>query len=224
MRLVSQGDKNFIRFDGTHNSQRPPFFYDSVSIFFLNTLHPPDTPPAASALRPAAATGASADPRDAPPTFVAAEMAPPPLVPVGAAPSAELELLMQMGFPRGVAERALRRFRSVEVASSWLVDAGEEGWGELLREGALGGAPPAPVQVQSVQAVAAGSTSAAAGSDPAAAAGGAAEAAGAAAVVGGGAAAFGDADDEEGEGGTDRALAAALARSLAAAGARSKAG
>ncbi|KAG9448840.1 hypothetical protein H6P81_008805 [Aristolochia fimbriata] len=35
------GDKNFIRFDGDHNSPRPQFYYDSVSIFFYNVLHPP---------------------------------------------------------------------------------------------------------------------------------------------------------------------------------------
>ncbi|KAI4296100.1 hypothetical protein L6164_036087 [Bauhinia variegata] len=35
------GDKNIIKFDGDHNSSRPQFFYDSVSIFFYNVLHPP---------------------------------------------------------------------------------------------------------------------------------------------------------------------------------------
>ncbi|XP_044496157.1 uncharacterized protein YqkD-like isoform X3 [Mangifera indica] len=35
------GDKNIIKFDGDHNSSRPQFYYDSVSIFFLNVLHPP---------------------------------------------------------------------------------------------------------------------------------------------------------------------------------------
>ncbi|KAK7292505.1 hypothetical protein RIF29_08286 [Crotalaria pallida] len=35
------GDKNVIKFDGDHNSSRPQFFYDSVSIFFYNVLHPP---------------------------------------------------------------------------------------------------------------------------------------------------------------------------------------
>ncbi|KAB5551444.1 hypothetical protein DKX38_008755 [Salix brachista] len=37
------GDKNMIKFDGDHNSSRPQFFYDSVSIFFFNVLHPPQT-------------------------------------------------------------------------------------------------------------------------------------------------------------------------------------
>lgn len=32
------GDKNLIRFDGDHNSRRPEFFYNSVSIFWHNTL------------------------------------------------------------------------------------------------------------------------------------------------------------------------------------------
>ncbi|KAL0490956.1 hypothetical protein AKO1_009774 [Acrasis kona] len=32
------GDKNLIRFEGDHNSERPDFFYDSVCIFFYNTL------------------------------------------------------------------------------------------------------------------------------------------------------------------------------------------
>ncbi len=36
-----QGDKNMIKFDGDHNSSRPQFYYDSVSIFFFNVLHPP---------------------------------------------------------------------------------------------------------------------------------------------------------------------------------------
>lgn len=35
------GDKNIIKFDGDHNSSRPQFYYDSVSIFFHNVLHPP---------------------------------------------------------------------------------------------------------------------------------------------------------------------------------------
>ncbi|XP_073100272.1 uncharacterized protein [Elaeis guineensis] len=35
------GDKNIIRFEGDHNSPRPQFYYDSVSIFFYNVLHPP---------------------------------------------------------------------------------------------------------------------------------------------------------------------------------------
>ena len=30
-----------IKFDGDHNSSRPQFYYDSVSIFFFNVLHPP---------------------------------------------------------------------------------------------------------------------------------------------------------------------------------------
>ncbi|XP_050145556.1 uncharacterized protein LOC126621193 isoform X3 [Malus sylvestris] len=37
------GDKNIIHFDGDHNSSRPQFYYDSVSIFFYNVLHPPQT-------------------------------------------------------------------------------------------------------------------------------------------------------------------------------------
>jgi hypothetical protein len=36
------GDKNIIKFEGDHNSPRPPFYYDSISIFFHNVLHPPD--------------------------------------------------------------------------------------------------------------------------------------------------------------------------------------
>ncbi|GAV70593.1 Abhydrolase_5 domain-containing protein, partial [Cephalotus follicularis] len=35
------GDKNIIKFDGEHNTSRPQFYYDSVSIFFYNVLHPP---------------------------------------------------------------------------------------------------------------------------------------------------------------------------------------
>lgn len=38
------GDKNIIKFDGDHNSSRPQFYYDSVSIFFYNVLHPPQIP------------------------------------------------------------------------------------------------------------------------------------------------------------------------------------
>lgn len=40
-----QGDKNIIKFDGDHNSSRPQFYYDSVSIFFYNVLHPPRISP-----------------------------------------------------------------------------------------------------------------------------------------------------------------------------------
>jgi len=36
------GDKNIIKFEGDHNSPRPQFYYDSISIFFHNVLHPPD--------------------------------------------------------------------------------------------------------------------------------------------------------------------------------------
>lgn len=36
-----QGDKNIIKFEGNHNSQRPQFYYDSVTIFFHNILSPP---------------------------------------------------------------------------------------------------------------------------------------------------------------------------------------
>lgn len=32
------GDKNYITFDGDHNTARPQFFMDSVVIFFLNSL------------------------------------------------------------------------------------------------------------------------------------------------------------------------------------------
>ncbi|WJX27953.1 hypothetical protein P8452_16726 [Trifolium repens] len=42
--LISEsyaGDKNIIKFDGDHNSSRPQYFYDSVSIFFYNVLRPP---------------------------------------------------------------------------------------------------------------------------------------------------------------------------------------
>lgn len=42
------GDKNIIKFDGDHNSSRPQFYYDSVSIFFYNVLHPPQIPSAHS--------------------------------------------------------------------------------------------------------------------------------------------------------------------------------
>ncbi|KAI3850285.1 hypothetical protein MKX03_028841 [Papaver bracteatum] len=42
------GDKNIIKFDGDHNSPRPQFYYDSVSIFFYNVLHPPQVPSAIS--------------------------------------------------------------------------------------------------------------------------------------------------------------------------------
>jgi len=39
-----QGDKNIIKFDGDHNSPRPQFYYDSITIFFYNILRPPDAP------------------------------------------------------------------------------------------------------------------------------------------------------------------------------------
>ncbi|KAJ4823944.1 hypothetical protein Tsubulata_016423 [Turnera subulata] len=44
------GDKNMIKFDGDHNSSRPQFFYDSVSIFFFNVLHPPQSSASSSKL------------------------------------------------------------------------------------------------------------------------------------------------------------------------------
>ncbi|GFS45672.1 alpha/beta-Hydrolases superfamily protein [Actinidia rufa] len=42
------GDKNIIKFDGDHNSSRPQFYYDSVSIFFYNILNPPQVSSASS--------------------------------------------------------------------------------------------------------------------------------------------------------------------------------
>ena len=191
------GDKNMITFDGGHNSPRPPFFYDSVSIFFLNTLHPPEPPPLNVTRAAAAAAAAHQTP------FVPAEMPPQPYCPAAGPPSPELELLLQMGFPRAVAERALRRFRSVELASAWLVDHGEEGWVELLAEAHPGAAPPPQVEVVPTSP---GSPA----RPPDAAAGGVAEAA---ASPG---AAFGDLDDDEAAA-VDAALAAKLAQSLAAA-------
>ncbi|GAB2224765.1 hypothetical protein Droror1_Dr00005535 [Drosera rotundifolia] len=46
------GDKNIIKFDGDHNSSRPQFFYDSVSIFFYNTLSPPQVSASCSSKPP----------------------------------------------------------------------------------------------------------------------------------------------------------------------------
>ncbi|KAL3521787.1 hypothetical protein ACH5RR_014621, partial [Cinchona calisaya] len=42
------GDKSMIKFDGDHNSSRPQSYYDSVTVFFYNVLHPPRLPPADS--------------------------------------------------------------------------------------------------------------------------------------------------------------------------------
>ncbi|XP_048493911.1 uncharacterized protein LOC104886965 isoform X2 [Beta vulgaris subsp. vulgaris] len=39
---VYMGDKNIIKFDGDHNSPRPQFYFDSISIFFNNVLQPPE--------------------------------------------------------------------------------------------------------------------------------------------------------------------------------------
>ncbi|CAA0824988.1 alpha/beta-Hydrolases superfamily protein [Striga hermonthica] len=36
------GDKNIIKFEGDHNSPRPQFYFDSISIFFNNVLRPPE--------------------------------------------------------------------------------------------------------------------------------------------------------------------------------------
>ncbi|KAG2551769.1 hypothetical protein PVAP13_9KG452800 [Panicum virgatum] len=36
------GDKNIIKFDGDHNSPRPQFYFDSITIFFHNVLNPPE--------------------------------------------------------------------------------------------------------------------------------------------------------------------------------------
>ncbi|GFP94137.1 uncharacterized protein yqkd, partial [Phtheirospermum japonicum] len=44
------GDKNIIKFEGDHNSSRPQFYYDSVSIFFYNVLRPPRPPSYSSKL------------------------------------------------------------------------------------------------------------------------------------------------------------------------------
>ncbi|KQJ93877.1 uncharacterized protein LOC100830635 isoform X2 [Brachypodium distachyon] len=42
------GDKSIVKFEGDHNSPRPQSYYDSVSIFFYNTLRPPQLPHACS--------------------------------------------------------------------------------------------------------------------------------------------------------------------------------
>ncbi|KAG0481203.1 hypothetical protein HPP92_012061 [Vanilla planifolia] len=39
------GDKNIIKFDGDHNSPRPQFYFDSITIFFHNVLNPPKDSP-----------------------------------------------------------------------------------------------------------------------------------------------------------------------------------
>nr|XP_009603151.1 uncharacterized protein LOC104098185 [Nicotiana tomentosiformis] len=36
------GDKDIIIFEGDHNSPRPQFYFDSISIFFNNVLQPPE--------------------------------------------------------------------------------------------------------------------------------------------------------------------------------------
>lgn len=46
--VILQGDKNIIKFEGDHNSPRPQFYYDSVSIFFYNVLRPPQIPSSSS--------------------------------------------------------------------------------------------------------------------------------------------------------------------------------
>ncbi|KAL5701655.1 hypothetical protein ACHQM5_026970 [Ranunculus cassubicifolius] len=38
------GDKNIIKFEGDHNSPRPQFYFDSITIFFHNVLNPPKVP------------------------------------------------------------------------------------------------------------------------------------------------------------------------------------
>lgn len=42
------GGKSIVKFEGDHNSPRPQSYYDSVSLFFYNTLHPPQLPAACS--------------------------------------------------------------------------------------------------------------------------------------------------------------------------------
>ena len=36
------------------------------------------------------------------------------------------------GFPRHISERALRKHRTVELASNWLAENSDNGWAELL--------------------------------------------------------------------------------------------
>lgn len=47
-----QGDKNIIKFEGDHNSPRPQFYYDSITIFFYNVLQPSEAPLAVEAPEP----------------------------------------------------------------------------------------------------------------------------------------------------------------------------
>jgi len=46
------GDKNIIKFEGDHNSPRPQFYYDSITIFFYNVLQPSEAPLAVEAPEP----------------------------------------------------------------------------------------------------------------------------------------------------------------------------
>ncbi|KAL5972321.1 hypothetical protein ACLOJK_041574 [Asimina triloba] len=55
------GDKNIIKFKGDHNSHRPQFYYDSVSIFFYNVLQPPKLSSASSIIEKFCHTGGLKD-------------------------------------------------------------------------------------------------------------------------------------------------------------------
>ena len=133
------GDKNIIHFDGTHNSPRPQFFYDSVSIFFLNTLHPPQ-----GEAEPGGAQPLPSPPGQGGKAFVPSEL-PPPAVALARPADEEVSTLMRMGFPRAAAERALRRYsRNVELAASYLIDHAPDGWADLMGDATtLPGAPGA---------------------------------------------------------------------------------
>jgi hypothetical protein len=52
MVYMVQGDKNIIKFEGDHNSPRPQFYYDSITIFFYNVLQPSEAPLAVEAPEP----------------------------------------------------------------------------------------------------------------------------------------------------------------------------
>ncbi|KAG2496724.1 hypothetical protein HYH03_005137 [Edaphochlamys debaryana] len=119
------GDKNLIKFDGDHNSRRPQFFYNSVSIFWHNTLQlehllePADLPPLNT--QTAAPAASSAPPRVLRAPGAARPLAPspaPPLPGPAGSPAAPAPGAQGGGAGGGVMAR---------TASASLVDADGRG-------------------------------------------------------------------------------------------------
>lgn len=114
------GDKNIIKFEGDHNSPRPKFFYDSVSIFLQNCLMPGHEPvrPADAGLPSGAIPSWSWSPSGNPFT----SPSDPPEALTEEEEESAAEFLASMGFSRELARETIRSFGDPNAATEALLE------------------------------------------------------------------------------------------------------